>query len=444
VRRSVTQEARNPIRDRIVELRRVPAASLLPNPRNWRRHPERQRAAMAGVLSEIGYAGALLARETPDGLMLIDGHLRAETTPGQHVPVLVLDVSEAEADKLLATVDPLAALAETDGAALRQLLESVQSDDAGVRAMLDGLREQAAKAEGARGGNTDPDAVPETPAVAVSRTGDLWLLGEHRLLCGDSTSGEDVARLMGGERADCVFTSPPYAVGIDYGTYEDTIDNLRRMLPVLASRWCSVVRDGGFAVVNFGDIAAGRDVAKVAEPCEYPMALEYWPVFREAGWTLWSRRAWCKPNARVHSPWCIQSNRAATDWEHLWTWKRPGDAILSRVDGEWRSSQGWYDSSTMEGVAVGKERHGAGMATGIACWMLNVHSRPTMVVHEPFSGTGTTIIACEQLNRRCYAMEIEPRYVDVAVRRWQDFTGREATLEASGQTFAEVAAERLG
>jgi hypothetical protein len=101
------------IRDRIRELRRVRAAELLPNPRNWRLHPASQRAALEGILREIGFADALLARELPDGrLELVDGHLRAETAPDQLVPVLVLDVNEAEANKILLTLDPLAAMAD--------------------------------------------------------------------------------------------------------------------------------------------------------------------------------------------------------------------------------------------------------------------------------------------------------------------------------------------
>src|SRR6266849_16687 len=122
------------IRDRIRELRRVRAKDLLPNPRNWRRHPKAQADAMRGLLAEIGYADALLARALPDGrLMLIDGHLRAETTPDQVVPVLVLDLDEAEADKLLATLDPLAAMAETDKLAFKDLAGFVQTDSAELR-----------------------------------------------------------------------------------------------------------------------------------------------------------------------------------------------------------------------------------------------------------------------------------------------------------------------
>ena len=125
------------IKDRIRELRRVPAGELRPNPRNWRTHPPAQQNALRGILSEIGYAGALSARELPDGsLMLIDGHLRTEITPDQAVPVLVLDVTEAEADKLLATIDPLAAMAEADAIKLDALLKEIDTDSEALQEML--------------------------------------------------------------------------------------------------------------------------------------------------------------------------------------------------------------------------------------------------------------------------------------------------------------------
>lgn len=126
--------------DRIKELRRVPASELRPNPRNWRKHPPAQVDAMRGLLAEIGFAGAELARELPDGtLELIDGHLRASISGDQPVPVLVLDVTEAEAAKLLATFDPVSAMAEADTAKLDQLLRDVQTgseDVAGLLALL--------------------------------------------------------------------------------------------------------------------------------------------------------------------------------------------------------------------------------------------------------------------------------------------------------------------
>jgi hypothetical protein len=126
------------IRDRIKEFRRVKASQLRPHPKNWRTHPAAQQDALRGVLAEIGYAGALLARELPDGsLELIDGHLRAETTPDIDVPVLVLDLDEQEAAKLLALHDPLAGMAEANDEVLAELLAHVETESDAVQSLLD-------------------------------------------------------------------------------------------------------------------------------------------------------------------------------------------------------------------------------------------------------------------------------------------------------------------
>jgi len=129
------------IKDRITELRRVKAADLRPNPKNWRTLPKQQADALQGILSEIGYADALIARELPDGsLMLIDGHLRAETTPDAEVPVLVTDLTEAEADLLLASLDPLAALATTDNEKLDELLADLSPQSEALKEMPAGMK----------------------------------------------------------------------------------------------------------------------------------------------------------------------------------------------------------------------------------------------------------------------------------------------------------------
>ncbi len=127
------------IRDRIKELRRVPARDLIPNPKNWRTHPKAQQDALQGILAEVGYADALLARETAEGLQIIDGHLRAEITPDQEVPVLVLDLDEAEADKLLASLDPLAAMAGKDDGLLRELLSDIETDSEALQELFHDL-----------------------------------------------------------------------------------------------------------------------------------------------------------------------------------------------------------------------------------------------------------------------------------------------------------------
>ena len=127
------------IRDRIKELRRVPASELLPNPKNWRVHPTAQQDGLRTMLAKVGYADALIARETPEGLVLVDGHLRAETTPDTSVPVLVTDLTEAEADEVLATLDPLASLAETDVDALKGLLEGIDRDNESLNTLLEDI-----------------------------------------------------------------------------------------------------------------------------------------------------------------------------------------------------------------------------------------------------------------------------------------------------------------
>jgi ParB-like chromosome segregation protein Spo0J len=162
------------IRDRIKELRRVPAGALRPNPRNWRTHPDAQRDALRGVLAEIGYADALLARELDDGaLELVDGHLRAETTPDATVPVLVLDVSAEEADKLLLTLDPLAGLAGVDEERLTELLTEVKFASPQLEQLLDGLAREAAGGE-IEVDDTDDERdeveVPESWQVVVECT----------------------------------------------------------------------------------------------------------------------------------------------------------------------------------------------------------------------------------------------------------------------------------
>ena len=153
------------VRDRVKELRRVKASELHPNPRNWRMHPQRQQDALRGVLAEIGYADALLVREREDGrLELIDGHLRAETTPEQLVPVLVLDVTADEAAKILATHDPLTALAETDAQKLDELLRDVHFDNNSLSAMLLELTDAAQPVDE----SSESDAAPRDVELVES------------------------------------------------------------------------------------------------------------------------------------------------------------------------------------------------------------------------------------------------------------------------------------
>src|SRR5438094_8100121 len=160
--KATSKTTKRAVRDRVVELLRVRAADLAPNPANWRRHPDHQRSALRGVLRQIGYADALLARRDGDQLVLVDGHLRQSLDPEQVVPVLVLDVDEAEADLLLTTLDPLAALAIPEPEALAALLARVEASSAAVRDLLDSV---------ARGSGAPRDPTPPGPRPPPQGTG---------------------------------------------------------------------------------------------------------------------------------------------------------------------------------------------------------------------------------------------------------------------------------
>jgi hypothetical protein len=199
------------VRDRVVSLERVRAGDLEPNPANWRRHPPAQRQALRALLRQVGFADSLIARRDGDRLVLIDGHLRRSLDPDQMVPVQVVDLDEREAEVLLATLDPLAAMATADPEILAGLLERVEASSAAVKELLESL---------ARGAGlpvmrplVDPDHLPEAPEPRT-KPGDLWVLGSHRLVCADATDPRALARLMDGTRADVVWTDPPY--GVDY------------------------------------------------------------------------------------------------------------------------------------------------------------------------------------------------------------------------------------
>ena len=211
------------IRDRITELRRVRAGDLHASPKNWRTHPESQIAALRGTLTEIGYADAVLCRVLDDGsLEIIDGHARKELDPNQVIPCLVTDLSEAEAAKLLLTLDPLAAMAEADTKALARLMEEVDTTDAALQSMIDGL----AKEYGIGLDETPScEAAPQIDQAAElqkkwnTSPGQLWEIrgraGTHRLMCGDSTKPDQVKTLLAGRKPFLMVTDPPYGVEYD-------------------------------------------------------------------------------------------------------------------------------------------------------------------------------------------------------------------------------------
>jgi DNA modification methylase len=401
------------IRDRIKELRRVPASQLQPNPKNWRKHPEAQANALRGVLAEVGIASAVLARETPEGgLMLIDGHLRTETLHNAEIPVLVLDVTEEEADKILATFDPLGAMAESDADALRALLEDVETGSQELADMLTALAEDAGILDGADAAEIVEDEVPEPPVDPITKPGDLWILGEHRLLCGDSTKAEDVERLMGGAKGRLIATDPPYGVDFSGARYCPT-----------AKKWEGIANDK----------RQGDDL------CEWLAGMwSVWLRFVEEDSSFYS---WCAAMEEGAAAAAAMRN-AGIHVQSQIIWVK-NSLVLGQADYQWKHENCWY------GFLKGKQHRWFGERDKTTVWEIKKvsssqyvhpmqkpvelyatsmrhHTLEGDIVCEPFSGSGTQFVAAEQLGRKCYGMEISPQYCDVIVKRWETLTGRQA------------------
>jgi DNA modification methylase len=396
------------IRDRIKELRRVKASELIPNPKNWRTHPVAQQDALKGILAEVGFAGAVLARELDDGsLMLIDGHMRAETTNDQEIPVLVLDVDEAESDKLLATFDPIAAMAESDPQSLDALLRNVDTGSEALSKMLAELAEGAGLYLDEK--EVVEDEVPEPPVEPITKSGDLWIMGDHRLLCGDSTKEEDVLRLMAGEKADVVFTDPPYGVNISGGKNNSTIagDITQTAIPFSFDLACNLATKDDARLYFCGAETNVGMYAKLFE--KYCRQLPRHLIWVKNGFVM-------KPNG-YHNQYEIIFHGYKPKGGGLNKWF--GGRTEHEASDVWRinrDSASVYEHPTQKPVSL--------PSRGIS------NSCPFKgLVFEPFGGSGSTLIAAEQLGRKCYGMEISPAYCDVIVQLWENLTGKTATLE---------------
>lgn len=407
------------IRDRIKELRRVKASELIPNPKNWRTHPIAQQDALKGILAEVGFAGAVLARELDDGsLMLIDGHMRAEATTDQEIPVLILDVDEAESDKLLATFDPIAAMAESDPAALDALLRNVDTGSEALQKMLAELADGAGLYQDKE---ILEDEVPEPPADPITKPGDLWVLGDHRVLCGDSTKADDVGRLMGGATSTVVFTDPPYGVSVGKkNVFLNTFQKAVRCLENLDMDDMSSEELGGMlkkAFTLWRTVMADDCSVFVCSPQGGGLGMMMMMMMKESGLGVRHILNWVKNCAT------FSLGRLDYDYQHepiLFTWVK---THKRKKEGAFQTSV-WAVDKPMKN----KEHPTMKPVALPTCAILN-HSDSGDIVADPFLGSGTTLIAAEQNNRKCYGMEISPAYCDVIVQRWEKLTGKTATLE---------------
>jgi DNA modification methylase len=387
---------------------------------------------MASLIKEFGFKVPIVARS--DG-SVVDGHLRlraARHLGMETVPVVLADEwTEAQVKAFRIAVNKSAELAEWDTSLLALEIEDLKELDFDLELTGFELPELdeilGGGADGGREGQTDPDAVPETQEEPVSRMGDVWLLGRHRLMCGDSTDAGSVALLMAGEKADMVFTDPPYNVAGESKNFAASASEAHGKLS--ESEW-----DKGFdihpALERIEDVLA-KD-ATVYVCTSHFLAPDIWEWMK--GWADFNCYCvWNKPNpmpslAKRHWTWNTELVCYATRGRHVFNFPEEGHALST-----WTINKQNGDSGhpTEKPVAVPEHAILHSSAEG-------------QLVLDLFGGSGSTLIACEKTGRVCRMMELSPRYVDVIVRRWQEFTGQEATLEEDGRTFAQVKEERGG
>lgn len=432
-----------------------PPDALLANPFNYRQHPPWQRAALLAQMREVGWIQRVIVNQRSGHL--IDGHLRVELALARGepaVPVLYVDLDDAQERLALATLDPLSALAEPDQGMLNELLAGLPAyDDPDLAALLADLAGAQALDEEPEPDPRDDDA-PAPPVEPISQPGDLWLLGDphgapHRVLCGDGTRLDEVERLTAGRPIDLVWTDPPY--NVDYESHDgQKIQNdamsdgaFRQFLRDLFSSAAAVTRAGGPIYVAHAD----------SEGYNFRGALT------EAGWLLKQCLIWVKDGADL--------GRQDYQWQHesiLYGWK-PGAAHRWYGDHDKKTVlDDEPDPRTLDKAALLNEvrrlrnarntsvvrehrtRHNQLHPTmkpvALIVHQIRNSSRPGDAVLDLCGGSGSTLIACEKTRRQAHLMELDPRYCDVIVRRVQELTGQAAVLEGSGQSFAALSAAR--
>ena len=408
------------------KIQQWPVAKLIPYARNARTHSEEQVAQIAASIAEFGFTNPILTGA--DGV-IVAGHGRlaaAQKLSMEMVPVVVLEhLSTTQRRALVIADNRIAENAGWDEDMLRVEMEALQLDDFDMSLTgfdADALAELMAGGDGEDPGNTDDDAVPEVLETAISRTGDVWLLGPHRLLCGDSTLEDSYAQLLQGEEVDMVFTDPPYNVNYA-NTAKDKMRGKNR----------AILNDNlGDGFYDFLLAALTPTVANCTGAIYVAMSSSELDVlqsaFREAGGKWSTFVIWAKNTFTMgRSDYQRQYEPILYGWaeggKHHWC----GDRDQSDV---WQIKKPHKNDlhPTMKPVELVERA-------------IRNSSRPGNSVMDPFGGSGTTMIAAEKTGRVARLIELDPKYVDVIVRRWQDWTGKQATREADGIPFDQVTSE---
>lgn len=420
----------------------LPTAALAPYAANARQHPEAQVQQLAASIREFGFNVPVLV---DDAGLLIAGHgrvLAAKALGLASIPAIRLGhLTEAQAKAYRLADNQLALNSTWDegllAGELRGLLDA--EFDLGLIGFdaltLDRLLADATE------GLTDPDETPAVQAAAVSEPGDVWVLGRHRIVCGDCTDALVVEKALNGAKPHLMVTDPPYGVKYDPSwrvnagvgstgaatgkVLNDDRADWREAWALFPGSVAYVWHAGTFA----GDVAASLGAVK----------------FNIRAQIVWVKTRHVLSRGdyhHQHEP-CFYGVREGEDenWTFVPEHEIATYAVKKGQVGQWH---GGRKQSTVWFIEHIKSDTGHGTQKPVECMKRPIenNSSPGQAVYEPFSGSGTTIIAAEMTGRAAHAIELNPLYVDVAVRRWQQFTGKAAVLEGDGRTFAEVEAGR--
>ena len=380
---------------------------------NTRTHSDSQVNQLAASIGEFGFTNPLLI----DGeRQIIAGHGRfaaATKLEMDEVPCIVLDhLSEAQRRAYVIADNKLALNAGWDEDLLK--LELSALDKIGFDLTVVGFDADELSGlvidEDIAGGLTDEDDVPEVTENPVSKVGDIWLLGEHRVMCGDSTNGGDVALLMNGEKADMVFTDPPYGMNLD--TDYSKLKGTEKSPNAKGYKWDKVIGDDA----DFEFPTFYKHFESVKEQFWWGADYYFNKLPTGGGLMVWQKRD--KADAEM----------IGNDFELCWSKQRHKKATF------WKRWVG-FDS-----IERGEKRvHPTQKPIDLAVWFYEKWGGKGDLIVDLFLGSGTALIAAEKKNRKCYGMELDPKYVDVIIKRWQEYTGKKAIHAETGVCFNEVA-----
>jgi DNA modification methylase len=408
-----------------------PVSDLIPYVKNARTHSPSQIGQIAGAIREFGFTNPLLVDEHNS---ILAGHgrlLAAQKLKMIEVPCIVVEgLTQSQKRALMISDNKIALNSGWDEDLLMQELGDIASDGFDLNIIGFNEAEMAALLGGGSpgAGLSDPDDIPSTPVHPVSEPGDSWILGSHRLQNGDCRDQLAVEKALNGVKPHLMVTDPPYGVEYD-PNWRSGLDKVQRATGKVENDNIADWRDA-YSLFP-GDVVYVWHAPQFASTVQTGL--------EDCGFKLRSQIIWVKPHFVLsrgdyhgqHEPCLYMVKKSA---KGHWA----GDRKQTTV---WQINNGTFQGGKAKAEDA-KTGHGTQKPVECMRRPIENNSSPGQAIFEPFSGSGSTIIACEMTGRACHAIELKPHYVDVAIQRWQIFTGKEAVLESTGKTYAEMAADR--